>query len=66
MSSRLTVVVRLNRTRLVWDTVTTVALSVILRGLSAAPLAHAYGRTARRMGECEANRPVCNMSLSEG
>ena len=66
VSRRLKMVVRFNRPTLVWDTVNAVAPSVILHALSAAPIAHACGRTAQRMDECEKNRPVCNMPLREG
>jgi len=47
-------------------TVITVALSVILHGISAAPLAKIYGRLAERMGECEEGKPVSDMPLREG
>ncbi len=47
-------------------TVITVALSVILHGVSAAPLATAYGRMAERMGECEESKEVSDMPLREG
>jgi len=47
-------------------TVITVALSVILHGISAAPLANAYGRLAQRMGDCEESKEVSNMPLREG
>jgi NhaP-type Na+/H+ or K+/H+ antiporter len=46
-------------------TVITVALSVILHGISAAPFAKIYGRLAERMGECEETRPVSHMPLRE-
>ena len=47
-------------------TVITVALSVLLHGLTAAPLAKIYGRLAARMGECEENQPVTELPLREG
>jgi len=47
-------------------TVVTVALSVILHGISAAPLAKVYGRLAERMGECEEGKAVSDMPLREG
>ncbi len=47
-------------------TVITVALSVILHGVSAAPLAKIYGRLADRMGDCEERKAVSEMPLREG
>ena len=47
-------------------TVITVALSALLHGISAAPLAQLYGRMASRMGECEESRPVKEMPFREG
>ena len=47
-------------------TVISVALSVILHGVSAAPLATAYGRLAGRIGECEESKPVSDLPLREG
>ena len=47
-------------------TVITVAFSVILHGISAAPLAKLYGRLAERMGECEEGKAVSDMPLREG
>ncbi len=44
-------------------TVVTVALSAILHGVSAAPLAGAYGRMAKRIGDCEETRPVEEMPV---
>ena len=46
--------------------VATVALSALLHGISAAPLAARFGRLTERMGECEENRPACEMPLREG
>jgi len=39
----------------------TVALSIVLHGVSAAPTARAYGALAERMGECPENKPVGEM-----
>ena len=47
-------------------TVVTVALSALLHGMTAAPLAKLYGRLAARMGECEENQPVLEMPLRDG
>jgi len=47
-------------------TVITVALSVILHGISAAPFAAAYGRLAERLGECEEGKTVSEMPLRKG
>ena len=47
-------------------TVITVALSVILHGVSAAPLAKIYGGLAERMGECEESKAVSEVPLREG
>lgn len=47
-------------------TVITVALSTVLHGISAAPLAAAYGRMVERMGECEERKPVADVPLREG
>ncbi|MEO1247310.1 MAG: cation:proton antiporter [Pseudomonadota bacterium] len=47
-------------------TVITVALSVLLHGVSAAPLARAYGQLADRIGECEEGKVVSDMPLREG
>jgi len=47
-------------------TVITVALSVVLHGVSAAPLARAYGRIAGRMGECEESKTVSDVPLRSG
>lgn len=46
-------------------TIITVALSVLLHGISAAPLAKRYGRLAARMGECEESKEVAEMPLRE-
>ena len=55
-----------HRAEIFSTTVITVALSVILHGISAAPLAKAYGRLAERMGECEEGKAVSDMPLREG
>ena len=47
-------------------TVLTVALSALLHGISAAPLASAFARLAAGMGECEENMPAVELSLREG
>ena len=46
-------------------TVITVALSIFLHGLSAAPFAKLYGRIAARMGECEESRQTTELPLRE-
>lgn len=46
-------------------TVITVALSVVLHGISAAPLARMYGRLAASMGDCEESKQVPDMPLRE-
>jgi NhaP-type Na+/H+ or K+/H+ antiporter len=55
-----------HRDELLSITVITVALSVLLHGISAAPLARLYGRLVDRMDECEEIRPVTEMPLREG
>jgi len=47
-------------------TVVTVALSVLLHGITAAPFAKAYGRLVARMGECEESQPVPELPLRHG
>lgn len=47
-------------------TVLTVALSVLLHGVTAAPLAKAYGRLTEKLGECEETKPVEAMPLRSG
>jgi len=47
-------------------TVVTVALSALLHGVTAAPLANLYGQLAARMGECEESKPVAELPLREG
>jgi NhaP-type Na+/H+ or K+/H+ antiporter len=46
-------------------TLVTVALSVLLHGVSAAPLAKLYGKLAARMGECEESQDVTDLPLRE-
>ena len=55
-----------HREELLSITVVTVALSVLLHGLSAAPLAKIYGQLAARMGECEENQVVAELPLRAG
>ena len=55
-----------HRHELLVITVVTVALSVVLHGVSAAPLANAYGRRAARMGDCEEHQPTTELPLREG
>ncbi len=55
-----------HRNELLSITVITVALSALLHGVSAAPLARLYGRLAARMGECEENQIVTELPLREG
>jgi sodium/hydrogen antiporter len=47
-------------------TVLTVALSILLHGLSTSPLASLYGRLATRLGDCEENQPIFELPLREG
>ena len=42
------------------------ALSVLLHGISTAPLAKAYARLAANMGECEENMPAVEIPLCQG
>jgi NhaP-type Na+/H+ or K+/H+ antiporter len=55
----------LHRNELLSVTVTTVALSALLHGLSAAPLARLYGRHVAEAGECEEKMPVTELPLRE-
>ena len=55
-----------HRAEILAITVITVALSVVLHGISAAPLANAYGRLAERMGECEEGKAVSHVPLRHG
>jgi NhaP-type Na+/H+ or K+/H+ antiporter len=56
----------LHKDTLLSTTVITVALSVVLHGISAAPLARAYGRLADAMGTCTENESVSEMPLRHG
>jgi NhaP-type Na+/H+ or K+/H+ antiporter len=55
-----------HRDELLSITVVTVALSALLHGVSAAPLARLYGRVSAGMGECAENQPVAELPLREG
>jgi NhaP-type Na+/H+ or K+/H+ antiporter len=55
-----------HRDQLLAITVITVALSALLHGISAAPLAQRFGRMAGRMGACEENKMVTEMPMREG
>ena len=55
-----------NQSAILSITVITVALSTLLHGVTAAPLAAAYGRLAGRMGECEESKPVADVPLRDG
>ena len=46
--------------------IVTVALSVLLHGLTAAPVAKAYGAMVARQGECEETKPVSEMPVRHG
>ncbi len=55
-----------HRGELLSITVVTVALSVLLHGVTAAPFATLYGRLVARVGECEESQPVAELPLREG
>ena len=55
-----------HRDELLAITVITVALSVLLHGVSAAPLAKLYGKLSARMGECDENQLVAELPLRAG
>ena len=55
-----------HREQILSVTVLTVALSALLHGISAAPLARRYGRLAMSMGECEENQEAVELPLREG
>ncbi len=55
-----------NREMLLSVTMITVALSTLLHGITAAPLAKRYGRMAESMGECAENQPVPELPLRAG
>ena len=47
-------------------TIVTVAFSIVAHGVSAAPAARRYGALARRVGDCEENKPVSEMPTRTG
>jgi len=55
-----------HRAQILSITVITVALSVLLHGISASPFASAYGQLAERMGECEESKTVSDVPLRHG
>lgn len=55
-----------HREALLSITVITVALSILLHGMTAAPFARIYGRLAARMGNSEENQPVVELPLRHG
>ncbi len=55
-----------HRGELLSITVITVALSIVLHGVSAAPFAALYGRLTARMGQCEENESVADLPLRDG
>jgi len=55
-----------HRDQLLAITVITVALSALLHGVSAAPLAQRFGRMVDRMGACEESKMVTEMPMREG
>jgi len=55
-----------HRNELLAVTVVTVALSTLLHGLSAAPLARRYALRVAAMGECEESQAVSEIPLREG
>ena len=55
-----------HRDELLVITVITVALSALLHGITAAPLAKAYGHMAAKMGECVENEPTTELPLRDG
>lgn len=55
-----------HRHELLTITVITVALSVLLHGVTAAPFAQRYGRRAATMGVCEENQQVVELPLRDG
>ena len=55
-----------HREELLTITVITVALSILLHGVTAVPFARLYGGFAARMGECEENQPVVELPLRHG
>ena len=55
-----------HREQLLTVTVLTVALSIVLHGVTAAPFARLFGKRAGEMGECAENEPVAELPLREG
>lgn len=55
-----------HRAEILSITTITVALSVLLHGISAAPLAKIYGKIAARMGECEENEDISSLPVRKG
>lgn len=55
-----------HRDELLSVTVITVALSALLHGVTASPLARSFGRHAAGMGTCEENKTVSEMPLRVG
>lgn len=53
-----------NRDTIFAIAIITVAMSVVLHGMSAGPAARRYGSMAQGMGECEENRPVSDQPFS--
>ncbi len=47
-------------------TIVTVALSALLHGITAAPLAKAYGKMIEALGDCEERRPTEELPLRSG
>ena len=47
-------------------TIVTVALSALLHGITAAPLAKAYGKMTRELADCEEHRPMQEHPLRHG
>jgi hypothetical protein len=56
----------LHQQQLFTITIVTVALSVLLYGISATPFAGLYGQFAKRMGECEENQVIEKLPLRTG
>ena len=55
-----------HQSELLTITVVTVALSILMHGITAAPFASLYGKLAARMGDCEETQHVTEMALREG
>jgi len=54
-----------NRSALFAIVTVTVAMSVVLHGITAGPAARWYGSMSQRMGECAENRPVGDEPFEE-